>query len=1192
MSSSPPSTGPAAQPDLELLRLWRGGERPDVWDFLARTGPLPLDEVVAVLAVDQQQRWQQGERPLAEGYLEKRPDLRAEAESALELIYGEFLLRERLGESPQPEEYLCRFPAFAARLKEQFECRQALGTLPLSQDAAEQRTAQAFGHMKSVYAFTDPQAAAEESMAPAPETTDGVARAMAGQKSGPLGRIGRFQLQAVLGQGGFGRVYRAYDPQLDRQVALKVPRFAPDDADQVERFLGEAKAAARLRHANIVAVFESGRDGDDYYIVSEFVEGLPLSERLPQDPPGFRQAAIWVRDLARALAYAHAEGVIHRDIKSANVLIDRQGRPQLTDFGLAKRVADEAKRTVEGAVMGTPAYMAPEQARGDLAAVGPHSDQFSLGVVLYELLARRLPFDGPAHQLLLHVIGDDPPPPSRFNPAVPRDLEAICLKAMEKHPARRYGGARDLADDLHRWLAGAPVRARRPGLRERASRWLRRRRHVVFLAAGVSAAVTVTLAAVWWSGGFRTPQPPRSHVEQPLEQAPEAAADPDLQQRWQNTGGRAANLRAIGLAIRGYHAAANQFPQSAIYKDGKPLLSWRVAILPSLGYGELFEAFHREQPWDSPDNLKLLPFMPKSYQAPGDKNANDSYKTYYQAFVGPGAVFDSDPKQFVRLSDVQRDQDSTLLIAEAAEPVEWTRPADLVVEPGKPLPRLGGLSPDVWLACFADNRVRYLKPEICRQEELLHNMINREGHELVNVAPYEIDPLAAQQAAASKDQLKESQDLAAAARQHGRKVASKNNLRNLFLALQNYAKARGVLPPPAIYGKDGAPLLSWRVAILPYLGKKELYDHFMLDEPWDSPDNRKLLEQMPDVFGLRDAPPTDPNTTFYQLFVGPGAYEPSAKRRTIAGIPDGPSHTIAIAEGAKAVPWTAPVDLPYSPDGPLPELGVFPDGFSAVLFDGSTWSFKKEIYEDDRTLRALIGWNDGEAVNLRPYREPLLSAPAKDTLGAASVEAARRVYSQNNLKQLGIALRNYHSARGALPPYAIADKEGKPLLSWRVAILPYLDEAVLYKKFKLDEAWDGPNNRDLLPLMPSVFDIPDAESATANETRYQVFVGPGAGFERDPERRVRLSDLRRPAAETLLVVEAREPVPWTKPADLFVEPDKPFPQFGGPFPNGFYACTFDGYVHFIGAKIYQDEKALRALIDIRSGERVDIESYR
>ena len=132
-----------------------------------------------------------------------------------------------------------------------------------------------------------------------PETTDDVARATARDEPPPLGRIGRFQLRAVLGQGGFGRVYRAHDPQLDRQVALKVPRFPPDEPQQVERFLGEAKSAARLRHPNLVAVFESGRDGDDYYIVSEFVEGLPLSERLRQDPPDFRQAAAWVRDLAR-----------------------------------------------------------------------------------------------------------------------------------------------------------------------------------------------------------------------------------------------------------------------------------------------------------------------------------------------------------------------------------------------------------------------------------------------------------------------------------------------------------------------------------------------------------------------------------------------------------------------------------------------------------------------------------------------------------------------------------------------------------------------------------------------------------------------------------------------------------------------------------------------------------------------------
>jgi hypothetical protein len=290
-----------------------------------------------------------------------------------------------------------------------------------------------------------------------------------------IGRIGRFELRAAIGEGSFGRVYRGYDPLLDREVAIKVPMIGLDQPQMLERFLREAKAPAKLRHPNIVTVYETGRDGDQSYIVTEFVEGVPLSARLKQDPPSFRQAASWVRDLALALAYAHEEGIIHRDIKPANIMIDRRGRAQLMDFGLAKRLLEEEKPggsqpnfasdpdlTRAGAILGTPAYMAPEQARGEQSAVGPHSDQYSIGVVLYELLTGEKPFRGTTEQVLARVRSPKakPPLPRRLRPAIPPELEAICLKAMAKRPNARYAGTADLAVDLQHWLKDEPIRAR------------------------------------------------------------------------------------------------------------------------------------------------------------------------------------------------------------------------------------------------------------------------------------------------------------------------------------------------------------------------------------------------------------------------------------------------------------------------------------------------------------------------------------------------------------------------------------------------------------------------------------------------------------------------------------------------------------------------------------------------------------
>jgi WD40 repeat protein len=307
-----------------------------------------------------------------------------------------------------------------------------------------------------------------------------------------LGKLGRFELRRALGRGAFGQVYAAYDPQMDRVVALKAPRFAPDEKRSVERFLREAQAAGRLRHPNIVAVFERGRVGDTYYIASEYVDGVPLSSRLADGLPEFRQAAAWIRDLARALAYAHGEGIVHRDIKPANILLDGHDRPQLCDFGLAKRLDDDSAMTIDGSVVGTPSYMSPEQARGETAAVGPRSDQYSLGAVLYELLTGQAPFDGPSHVVLRQVAADEPPSPRRIRPEIPQDLEAICQKSMEKDPAGRYPSALALAEDVECWLEGRPIAARRIGPVSRLVRWGRRQ---PALAASLGAAAAALLLA-------------------------------------------------------------------------------------------------------------------------------------------------------------------------------------------------------------------------------------------------------------------------------------------------------------------------------------------------------------------------------------------------------------------------------------------------------------------------------------------------------------------------------------------------------------------------------------------------------------------------------------------------------------------------------------------------------------------------
>ncbi len=306
-------------------------------------------------------------------------------------------------------------------------------------------------------------------------------------------RLGRFEILVPLGSGAFGTVYKARDPELDRTVALKVPR-----ADRVgtgehrDRFLREARSAAQLRHPAIVPVHEVGQIDGQPYLVSEFVAGVTLADRLTAEPPPPHEAAWLVAEVAEALHYAHERGVVHRDVKPSNILLDEQGRPHVMDFGLAKRDAGEVTVTLDGQVLGTPAYMSPEQARGEAHRVDGRSDVYSLGVILYQLLTGERPFRGNARMLLYQVLHDEPKPPRRLNDRVPRDLETVCLKAMAKAPAHRYQTAAALAEDLHRFLDGRPIQARPAGRLERAWRWCRR--HPA--RAGLVAALVGLLLAV------------------------------------------------------------------------------------------------------------------------------------------------------------------------------------------------------------------------------------------------------------------------------------------------------------------------------------------------------------------------------------------------------------------------------------------------------------------------------------------------------------------------------------------------------------------------------------------------------------------------------------------------------------------------------------------------------------------------
>src|SRR5213594_1269376 len=318
--------------------------------------------------------------------------------------------------------------------------------------------------------------------------------------------FGDYELLEQIGRGGQGVVFRAHQKSLNRTVALKVISLGQWASEaHVKRFRREAEAAARLEHPCIVPIYEVGeRDGSCYFSM-KFVEGGQLDEVVRREPMPVRRAAELIAKVARTVHYAHEHGILHRDIKPGNILLDAKGQPHLTDFGLARLVESESSVTHTLEVLGTPSYMAPEQAAGNNAGLSSATDVYGLGAVFYQLLTGHPPFaGGTTFETVRLVLDTEPRQPRLWNPKVDRDLSTICLKSLEKDPKRRYSSPLALAEDLERWLRHEPIRARHTGIFTRGKKWVRRNPTTALLFA-LSLAFAATVGVMIWKS---RPEPP------------------------------------------------------------------------------------------------------------------------------------------------------------------------------------------------------------------------------------------------------------------------------------------------------------------------------------------------------------------------------------------------------------------------------------------------------------------------------------------------------------------------------------------------------------------------------------------------------------------------------------------------------------------------------------------------------------
>ncbi|MBX3436513.1 MAG: DUF1559 domain-containing protein [Planctomycetaceae bacterium] len=612
---------------------------------------------------------------------------------------------------------------------------------------------------------------------------------------------------------------------------------------------------------------------------------------------------------------------------------------------------------------------------------------------------------------------------------------------------------------------------------------------------------------------------------------------------------RAHKLEQVVLGLYAYHNEFRQFPvdnvPGLLGTNGKPLLSWRVHILPFLGYDDLYRQFRLNEPWNSAHNLTLLDQMPELYRTRGMEAGTN--RTGFRLFEGNGA-YDYDPQGGPKLQDAWKEAHQTLFVIETMpqNTAFWTRPEDIVFRPDLPLSGLTRPT-DFFLAATLDRTIRKVNPFASASNSAAATTWN--GGEVLTHAQLSNVFL----------------DWAA----EDSRATSLNKLKTIGLALDFFHDSFSRFPPGYDVSQrfdpaTGLPYLSWRVHLLPYLGYYDLYQQFRLNEPWDSPHNIQLLDKMPEEFRSRGLAPGG-TTSAFKLITGPEAYAltyfPNSSQ---SGGPryidfwDGRSSTISVIELTpdKAVPWTQWNEVVYSPANPLAGIGPIPmDGLHVVMWDQTTRTIAPTATPANFGIFATT--NQREVFTPTQSSNVFFDWPLVESLQG----------QRHKLQAVGLAMHNFHNMTNQFPPLGGPDNfdpiTGLPNLSWRVHILPYLGYGALYDQFRINEAWDSPHNIQLLNKMPEVFRTRGVP-ADAPLTAFKLFVGDEAySMESGGPRS---SDLRDEASGTIMAIEllASQAVEWTRPdGDISFDPANPLAGVGTIPPGGLRVVMFDGSVKTI-----------------------------